>query len=67
MAPRRRPAQLPPAVFDDSAEAAIHLVRLGPSPLATTFADCCEAAVRLERIMVERTYEQFSTQRALVS
>jgi kynureninase len=44
-----------------------NLVRLGPSPLATSFADCYEAALRLERIMEERAYEAYSTQRDLVS
>jgi kynureninase len=44
-----------------------NLVRLGPSPLATSFADCGEAALRLERIMEQRLYERCSTQRALVS
>ncbi len=43
------------------------LVRLGPSPLYTSFVDCCEAVERLEAIMVNGTYNQFDGERDLVS
>jgi kynureninase len=43
------------------------LVRLGPSPLYTSFADCCEAVERLEAIMAGGTYNQFHGERDLVS
>ncbi|HET7487063.1 MAG TPA: NYN domain-containing protein [Acidimicrobiales bacterium] len=42
--PRRRPASLPPAVFDDSTEAAAHLVRV---PRAEVLVDGYNAAMAL--------------------
>lgn len=36
------------------------LIRLAPSPLYTSFADCAEAIARLKRIVETRDYENFS-------
>ncbi len=44
-----------------------HIIRLGPSPLATSFGECWEAMFRLQAIMVEGTYWQYSPERDLVS
>jgi kynureninase len=44
-----------------------NLVRLGPSPLVTSYADCCEAIRRLETIMQSHSYKQYSVERDLVS
>jgi kynureninase len=42
------------------------LIRLAPSPLYTTFAECAEAIARLQRIVSTGTHEKFSAQPALV-
>jgi len=43
------------------------IVRLGPSPLYNSFADCCEAIDRLEAIMASGVYTRYSSERDLVS
>ncbi len=43
------------------------IVRLGPSPLYNTFADCREAIQRLKRIMKDRTYDNHPATRGLVA
>ncbi len=43
------------------------LIRLAPSPLYTTFAECAEAVARLKRIALTRAHEKFPDRRALVT
>ena len=43
------------------------LIRLAPSPLYTSFADCAEAITRLKQIVQTRAHERFSATRALVT
>jgi len=42
------------------------LIRLAPSPLYTSYADCAEAIARLKKIMLTRAYESFPAAPALV-
>jgi kynureninase len=44
-----------------------NLLRLGPSPLYNSFAECCTAIERLEAIMVSDAYLRHSAQRELIS
>lgn len=43
------------------------LIRLAPSPLYTSFADCAEAVARLKQILLTRVHETFPDTRALVT
>jgi kynureninase len=43
------------------------LIRLAPSPLYTTFADCAEAIARLKNIALTRAHEKFPDRRTLVT
>jgi kynureninase len=43
------------------------LVRMAPAALYTSFRDCCNAMERLKTIMVDRAYERFPAQRALIT
>jgi kynureninase len=43
------------------------IIRLAPAPLANSFADCADAIARLKEIMRTRAYENFPTQRPLVT
>jgi kynureninase len=43
------------------------LIRLAPSPLYTSFADCCEAVARLETIMTGAAYTRYASERDLIS
>ena len=42
------------------------LIRLSPSPLYTSYADCAEAVARLKQILLNRVYETFPAAPALV-
>jgi kynureninase len=42
------------------------LIRLAPSPLYTSYADCAGAIARLEQIMTRRVYKEFPVTPALV-
>jgi len=42
------------------------LIRLSPSPLYTSYADCAEAIARLKQILLNRVYETFPAAPALV-
>lgn len=44
-----------------------HIIRFAPSPLATSFGECWEAMSRLQAIMANGTYWQYSPDRELVS
>ena len=43
------------------------VIRLAPSPLYNTFADCWEAIEALKAMAVDRSYEEFETMNALVT
>ena len=43
------------------------VVRLAPSPLYNTFAECCEAIEMLKEITISRSYEEFAGRAALVT
>ncbi len=43
------------------------LIRLAPSPLTTSFAECAEAITRLKQILLTRVHETFPDRRALVT
>ena len=43
------------------------LIRLAPSPLCTSFAECAEAVARLKHIVLTRAHEKFPATRALVT
>ncbi len=43
------------------------VIRLAPIALYTSFADVCDAVERIERIMTERTFEQFTNQREVIA
>lgn len=43
------------------------LIRLAPSPLYTSFADCAEAVARLRQILLTRAHETYPDTRALVT
>ncbi len=43
------------------------LIRLAPSPLYTSFAECAEAIARLKHIALTRAYEKYSDRRDLVT
>ena len=43
------------------------VVRLAPSPLYNTFAECWEAIEMLKEITISRSYEEFAGRAALVT
>ncbi|MDB6126172.1 MAG: kynU, partial [Verrucomicrobia bacterium] len=43
-----------------------NVIRLAPSPLYTTFAECAEAIMRLQKIILTRAHENFPSDPSLV-
>ena len=43
-----------------------NIIRLAPSPLYTTYAECAEAIVRIEKILLNRSHEKFPADPGLV-